>query len=785
MNSVIKRNGDIVDFDQTKIINAITRAFKQVDGEVSPYAVAKASEIALYVMSLEDEKLDVESIQDIVIYKLMNSKRKDVAKAYIEYRYKRQLIREANHNTTDETILSITDGSNTYWNTENSNKNPVLNTTIRDYMAGAISTDISLRMLLPSDVVEADKEGILHFHDKDYFLQHMHNCCLINIDDMLQNGTVISDAKIDKPHSFSTACTITTQIISQVASSQYGGQSVTLTHLAPFVDVSRKAFYKEIVFELERAYGEMLERENKKYWWKKIFKKRNQAFDLSYECKESYDPNFQYMVARKNVETWFGKEVIEQLVNQRLKKEIAKGIQTIQYQIITLMTTNGQAPFLTIFMYLNEARNEKEREDLALLIDEMLDQTLQGVKNKQNEWVTPAFPKLIYVTEEDNITPDSKYWYLTVKAAKCSNLRLGPDYISEKKMKEYKEGFCYPVMGCRSALTVYRDSEGNGKFYGRFNQGVVTLNLPDIAFSSGGDFDKFWNLFEERTELCHKALRCRHERLVGTKSDVAPILWQNGALARLKEGEVIDKLLYDGYSTISLGYCGLYETTKYMTGHSHSEPEGEEFALKVMQALNDKCAQWKAAENIAYSLYGTPLETATYKFSNALKRRFGDDIFIKLDGEDRNYVTNSYHIPVFEEIDGFSKLEKEAKFQRLSPGGSISYVEIPNLNNNIELMLQIIQYMYETNMYAELNGKSDYCQKCGYNKEILLIKDENNKYIWKCPNCGNTDTNTMDITRRTCGYKGTARNGWNQGRLGDIHDRVLHFDDIEKENVNI
>lgn len=730
---VTKRDGRSVKFDKDKIKIAVIKAFIDVDGEETAYAKNKAREIANYIESLNKD-MTVEEIQDEVVNKLMSSHRKDVAAKYVEYRYKRKLVRESN--TTDKTILEIIEGDNDYWNSENSNKNPRLNTTIRDYMAGATSTDISRRLLLPQDVTEAHDDGRLHFHDMDYFAQHMHNCDLVNLEDMLTNNTVISEVLVESPHSFSTACTIATQIIAQVASSQYGGQSVSLAHLAPFVNVSRKAIREEVINE-RTINGDDLD-ENK----------------------------------------------IENIVRLRLAKEISKGIQTIQYQIVTLMTTNGQAPFLTLFMYLNEAKNEQEKADLALLIEETLNQSLQGVKNEQGAWITPAFPKIIYVLQEDNITEDSKYWYLTELSAKCSMKRLTPDYISEKVMKEMKDGNCYPVMGCRSALTVWKDENGNPKFYGRFNQGVVTLNLVDLALSSNKDMDEFWKLFEERTELCHKALRCRHERLKGTLSDVAPILWQNGAIARLEKGETIDKLLYGGYSTISLGYGGLYECVKYMTDYSHSdEGVGEEFGLKVMQALNDKCKQWKEEENIDYSLYGTPLEASTHKFAKLVKKKFGEDVFVKIDGRDRNYITNSYHIPVFEEIDAFDKLRIEAKFQRLSPGGSISYIETPNMDNNIGAVLEVIKFIYENNMYAELNTKSDYCQKCGWDKEIKLI-DENNQLIWECPNCRNRDTRTMDITRRTCGYKGTARNGWNQGRLGDIHDRVMHLDDIEYEECD-
>ena len=730
--TVIKRDGRKAKFDKDKIKVAVLKAFIDVDGEETTYAKEKARDIANYIESL-DKDMSVEEIQDVVVNKLMASSRKDVAAKYVEYRYKRKLVRESN--TTDKTILEIIEGDSDYWNGENSNKNPRLNTTIRDYMAGETSTDISRRILLPKEVIEAHDKGEIHFHDMDYFAQHMHNCDLINLEDMLQNNTVISETLIESPHSFSTACTVATQIIAQVASAQYGGQSVSLAHLAPFVDVSRKAIRKEVTEEL-------------------------------------YDNGFIHEYNENLTE-------VTHITNDRLSKEIKKGIQTIQYQVVTLMTTNGQAPFLTLFMYLNEAKNEQEKNDLAMLIEETLNQRYQGVKNEKGVWISPAFPKIIYVLEEDNVTEDSRYWYLTKLAAKCSAKRLVPDYISEKVMKELKDGNCYPVMGCRSALTVWKDENGNPKFYGRFNQGVVTINLVDIALSSGGDFNKFWELFDERTELCHKALQCRHERLEGTSSDVAPILWQYGALARLDRGEKIDKLLHGGYSTISLGYAGLYECVKYMTGFSHSdEGVGEEFGLKVMQSLNDKCKQWKEAENIDYSLYGTPLESTTYKFAKLLKKKFGNDIFIKIDNHDRNYITNSYHIPVFEEIDAFEKLRIEAKFQRLSPGGAISYIETPNMNDNIDAVLEVIKFIYDNIMYAELNTKSDYCQVCGYDGEISLI-DENNKLLWECPKCHNRDPRTMNITRRTCGYIGTGTNGWNQGRLGDIHDRVLHLDNIE------
>ncbi len=751
--TVRKRDGRNVKFDKEKIKIAVLKAFLDVDGEETPYAKEKARDIANYIETLSknldetfNENMDVEEIQDEIVNKLMSSCRKDVATKYVEYRYKRKLVRESN--TTDKTILEIIEGDNDYWSSENSNKNPRLNTTVRDYMAGETSTDISRRLLLPKDVIDAHDAGIIHFHDIDYFAQHEHNCDLVNLEDMLQNNTVISEVLIESPHSFSTACTVATQIIAQVASSQYGGQSVSLAHLAPFVDISRKAIQKEVV-------------------------------------KELYENG---LISEKNANL----PEVENITAKRLGKEIKAGIQTIQYQVVTLMTTNGQAPFLTLFMYLNEARNEQEKEDLALLIEEVLKQRYQGVKNESGTWISPAFPKIIYVLQKDNINDDGKFWYLTKLAAKCSSKRLVPDYISEKVMLELK-GDVYTCMGCRSFLTPDRFTDkgiGNiansknynpdkHKYYGRFNQGVVTINLVDVALSSGGDFNKFWDLLEERSELCHKALRCRHERLKGTTSDVAPILWQYGALARLEKGETIDRLLYNGYSTISLGYAGLYECVKYMTGHSHSdEGIGEEFGLSVMQVLNDKCNQWKTNENIDYSLYGTPLESTTYKFARLLKARFGEDVFIRIDNHDRNYITNSYHIPVFEEIDAFEKLRIEAKFQRLSPGGAISYIETPNMNDNIDAVLEVIKYIYENIMYAELNTKSDYCQVCGYDGEISLI-DEDNKLLWECPKCHNRDPRTMNITRRTCGYIGTGTNGWNQGRLGDIHDRVLHLDNIE------
>lgn len=727
MTKVIKRDSTEVAFQKEKISTAILKAMKNGSGIVKS-SIANNIADEIYEECQDKEEISIYDIENMVYDKLITKGQRLTAKAYEGYRSIREFQRE-NENTIDNEINELLSGTSDYWNNENSNKNPRLNTTQRDYLAGIISKDASRRYLLPPEVVQAHDNGLIHVHDLDYLIQFMHNCCLINLEDMLQNGTVISETLIEKPHSFSTACTVTTQIIAQVASSQYGGQSISLAHLAPFVDISRQKIRKEVT---EQLYNNGLISE--------------------------YNENL--------------KEVIN-ITNDRLKKEITKGIQTIQYQITTLMTTNGQAPFITIFMYLNEAKNEQEKKDLELLIEEVLKQSLQGVKNEQGVWITPAFPKIIYVLQDDNITEDGQYWYLTELAAKCSMKRLTPDYISEKIMKEMKDGNCYPVMGCRSALTVWKDKNNKPKFYGRFNTGVVTISLPDIALSSEGDFDKFWEIFNERLEICHKALKIRHSRLRGVSSDVAPILWQYGALARLNKGETIDCLLFGGYSTLSLGYAGLYECVKYMTGHSHSdEGVGEKFGLEVMQALNDKCSEWKDAENIAYSLYGTPLEATTEKFAKKLKERFG----IIKGITDRNYVTNSYHIPVFEEIDAFEKLRIESKFQRLSPGGSISYIETPNLDNNIEAVLEVIKFIYNNNMYAELNTKSDYCQKCGWDKEIKLI-DDDNKLIWECPNCGNRDVKTMDITRRTCGYKGTARNGWNQGRLGDIHDRVIHLDD--------
>lgn len=727
---VIKRDCTEVNFDKSKISNAILKAMKNGSGIVKP-KIAEDIANEIEEECKNKDEVSISDIESMVYDKLITKKQRLTAKAYEGYRSIREFQRE-NENTIDTEITELLSGESDYWNNENSNKNPRLNTTQRDYLAGIVSKDASRRYILPPEIVQAHDDGLIHVHDMDYLIQYMNNCCLINLEDMLQNGTVISETLIEKPHSFSTACTVATQIIAQVASSQYGGQSVSLAHLAPFVDISRQKIRKEVIAEHE---------------------------ETGYEIDG---------------------EAIEYIVKKRLAKEIEKGIQTIQYQITTLMTTNGQAPFITLFMYLNEAHNQQEKDDLALLIEEELKQSLLGVKNEEGVYITPAFPKVIYVLQEDNIHEGDKYWYLTELAAKCSIKRLTPDYISEKIMKEMKDGNCYPVMGCRSALTVWHDENGKPKFYGRFNSGVVTVSLPDIALSSGGDMDEFWKIFDERTELCHKALKIRHQRLRGTKSDVAPILWQNGAFARLKKGEPIDKLLFGGYSTLSLGYAGLYECVKYMTGHSHSdEGIGEKFGLEVMQALNDKCSKWRDEENIGYSLYGTPLEATTEKFAKKLKERFG-----VIEGiTDRTYITNSYHIPVFEHINAFEKLRIEAKFQRLSPGGSISYIECPNLENNISAVLEVMKFIYNNNMYAELNTKSDYCQKCGWKKEIKLI-DENNRLIWECPNCGNRDVMTMDITRRTCGYKGTARNGWNQGRLGDIHDRINHLDDIEyTENI--
>ena len=720
---IIKRSGAEVDFDISKIIAAIYKA-NAVVGEDDKLKKAQVDRIANTVenqcMSM-NRAMSVEEIQDMVEDGIMRENAYEVARRYITYRYVQSIKRK--QNTTDDKILALIECDNEEVKQENSNKNPTVASVQRDYMAGEVSKDLTERILLDPEIVEAHKTGILHFHDADYFAQHMHNCDLVNLEDMLQNGTVISGTFIEKPHSFSTACNIATQIIAQVASSQYGGQSISLTHLAPFVDISRQKIRDEVEAEM---YG----------------------LNVSTERKE---------------------EIIE----KRLRREITKGVQTIQYQVVTLMTTNGQAPFITVFMYLNEAKNEREKEDLALIIEEMIRQRYQGVKNEDGVWVTPAFPKLIYVLEEDNIRPGTRYYHLTKLAAKCTAKRLVPDYVSEKKMFEYKvdkngNGNCYTPMGCRSFLTPYVDENGKPKYYGRFNQGVVTINLVDVALSSGGDTTKFWNIFEERLELCHRALRARHERLKGTPSDVAPILWQHGALSRLKKGEPIDKLLYGGYSTISLGYAGLYECVKYMTGKSHTDDAAKPFALSVMQKMNDKCNEWKQAENIDYSLYGTPLESTTYKFAKALQKRFGI-----IEGiTDKNYITNSYHVHVSENIDAFTKLKFESEFQKLSPGGAISYVEVPNMQDNLEAVMSLLGFIYDNIMYAELNTKSDYCQECGFDGEIKIVKDVD-KLVWKCPKCGNTDQNKLNVARRTCGYIGTQF--WNQGRTQEIADRVLHL----------
>ena len=748
MVKVIKRDGSYVDFCSDKIYKAILKAMPSGSGVDKKIALEVAEEIKAECCN--EEEIDISEIESMVYDKLIDKGHRLTAKSYEGYRRIREFQRE-NKNTTDEQIIRLVEDSDEYLKDENANKNPVLNPTKRDYIAGSVSSDATKRYLLSPDIVQAHTDGLIHFHDSDYFIQHMHNCDLINLEDMLQNGTVISDVMIEKPHSFSTACNIATQAVAQIASNQYGGQSISLAHLAPFVEVSRKKIRKEVEQELLDIANTPLKGEELEY-------------------------------------------VTDKITEERLKKEVEKGIQTIQYQLVTLMTTNGQAPFITIFMYLNEAKNESEKKDIAMLIEEMLKQRIQGVKNEDGVYIAPAFPKLIYVLEEDNIKESSTYWYLTKLAAECSSKRLVPDYISEKIMLGLK-GDVYTCMGCRSFLTVDRFSDKVGnisnaknfdprkhKYYGRFNQGVVTISLPDIALSSGGDFDKFWDIFEERTELCHKALRARHDRLLGTSSDVAPILWQHGALARLKKHEKIDRLLYDGYSTISLGYAGLYECVKFMTGCSHSDEEkGEEFGLQVMQALNDKCNQWKEAENIDYSLYGTPLESTTYKFAKCLKSRFGEDIFVKLDGFDRNYITNSYHIPVFEPITAFEKLRIESKFQKLSPGGAISYIEVPSMSHNIPALLNVIEFIYDNIMYAEINTKSCYCEKCGFDGDIPLVEDVNGKLKWQCPNCGNDDNTMMDIAFRVCGYIGTAKNGGNQGRYGDIHDRVYHLDDMEYE----
>ncbi len=722
---IIKRNGSEVNFDLNKILVAITKANEVVD-ESERMTETQIKRIAESV-ELQCEKMSrapsVEEIQDLVEKQIMAHGAFEVAKRYITYRYTRSLVRKSN--TTDDKILSLIECNNEEVKQENSNKNPTVNSVQRDYMAGEVSKDITSRILLPQDIVEAHNEGIIHFHDTDYYAQHMHNCDLVNLEEMLQNGTVISGTMIEKPHSFSTACNIATQIIAQVASNQYGGQSISLTHLAPFVQVSREKIRKSVIEEMN---------------------------DIGIEVSD---------------------EKIARMVEKRLREEIKKGVQMIQYQVVTLLTTNGQAPFVTVFMYLNEAKSEQEKADLALIIEEVLRQRYYGVKNEDGVWITPAFPKLIYVLEEDNIREDSKYWYLTQLAAKCTAKRMVPDYISEKIMRQNKvdkngEGHCYTCMGCRSFLTPYVDENGKPKYYGRFNQGVVTVNLVDIGLSARKDMDKFWKIFDERMELCHRALQCRHERLTGTLSDAAPILWQHGALARLKKGEPIDKLLHGGYSTISLGFAGLWECVYSMTGKKMTEPEGEEFGLTVMKKLNEYTAKWKAAENIDYSLYGTPLESTTYKFAKCLQKRFG----IVKDVTDKNYITNSYHVHVTEPIDAFEKLAFEAKFQTLSPGGAISYVEVPNMQQNLEAVLQVMKFIYDHIMYAELNTKSDYCQNCGYDGEIQITEDDG-KLVWKCPKCGNTDQSTMNVARRTCGYIGTQY--WNQGRTQEIKERVLHL----------
>ena len=716
---VIKRNGTEAVFDEDKIVKAVEKANN--GGDAPELSQSQINEIADYI-SYKCQKMgravSVEEIQDMVENQIMATGAFEVARRYVRYRYKRTLVRKAN--TTDSRILTLIEGNNEELLQENSNKDPIVNSVQRDYMAGEVSRDLTKRMLLPEDIVKADEEGIIHFHDSDYFAQHMHNCDLINLEDMLQNGTVISETGIDKPHSFSTACNIAMQIVAQVASNQYGGQSISLSHLAPFVQVSRENILKDVKKEIEI---------------------------LGIETDDEH---------------------IEKIVEARLRKEVEKGVQTIQYQVITLMTTNGQAPFLTVFMYLNEAKNEREKKDLAVIIEEALKQRIKGVKNENGVFVTPAFPKLIYVLEEDNVRPGTEFYYLTELAAKCTAKRMVPDYISEKKMKEMKEGNCFPVMGCRSCLNPWKDENGNYKFYGRFNQGVVTINLPDVALSSGKDMDLFWKIFDERLELCCKGLMCRHNRLKGTYSDVAPILWQNGAIARLKKGETIDKLLFGGYSTLSLGYAGLYECVKYMTGKSHTDPEATPFALDVMKYMNKKCDEWTAKENIKFSIYGTPIESTTYKFAKCIQRRFG----IIPGVTDKGYITNSYHVHVTEHIDAFEKLKFESQFQSLSSGGAISYVEVPNLENNIPAVLSVMEFIYDNIMYAELNTKSDFCQECGYTGEIRIV-EEDGKLVWECPNCGNRDQHKMNVARRTCGYIGTQF--WNQGRTQEIRDRVIHM----------
>ena len=721
---VIKRNGEEVSFDLSKIISAISKANREVDPihRMNEYQIMAIAEKIAQQTEEAMHAVNVEDIQNMVETGIMEMRGYEVAQKYVRYRYKRELTRKSN--TTDNGILALIEHLNEEVKQENSNKNPVINSTQRDYMAGEVSKDLSRRVLLPEEIVRAHEAGIIHFHDMDYYAQKEHNCDLINLEDMLQNGTVISETMIEKPHSFFTACNVTTQIVAQVASNQYGGQSFTLSHLAPFVDVSRQKLRKSVIEE-------------------------------RIEAGESLD-----------------EEIIRKVTEHRLKEEVKNGIQTIQYQLITLMTCNGQAPFVTVFMYLDEVPEGQTREDLALIIEEVLRQRMQGVKNEKGVWITPAFPKLIYVLDEDNITENSKYWHLTELAAKCTAKRMVPDYISAKIMRELKQGDVYPCMGCRSFLTVedsQRNEDGSHKFYGRFNQGVVTINLVDVACSSQGSMEEFWKILDERLELCHRGLRCRHERLLGTVSDVAPILWQNGALARLKKGEKIDKLLYNGYSTISLGYAGLYEMCVRMTGKSHTDPEAKPFALALMQHLNDKCREWREAEHISYSVYGTPMESTTYRFAKCLQRRFG----IIPGVTDKNYITNSYHVHVTEEIDAFHKLKFESEFQKLSPGGAVSYVEVPNMQENIPAVLSVMKYIYENIMYAELNTKSDYCEKCGYDGEIRIIEDESGKLIWECPNCGNRDQNLLSVARRTCGYIGTQF--WNLGRTQEIKDRVLHL----------
>ena len=717
---IIKRNGSEEIFDNRKIVRAVTKA--DITAENRSLTDAQIEDIAEFVefkCNKLNRAVSVEEIQDMVENQIMATGAFDLARRYVRYRYKRSLVRKAN--TTDNRILSLIECNNEDVKQENSNKNPAVNSVQRDYMAGEVSRDLTRRMLLPEDIVEADKQGIIHFHDSDYYAQHMHNCDLVNLEDMLQNGTVISGTMIEKPHSFSTACNIATQIIAQVASNQYGGQSISLAHLAPFVQVSRDKIRAEVEGEMRT---------------------------IGFDCPA---------------------EQLNAIVEGRLKKEITKGVQTIEYQVITLMTTNGQAPFLTVFMYLNEAKSEAEKKDLAMIIEETLKQRYQGVKNEAGVWVTPAFPKLIYVLEEDNVEEGTPYYYLTELAAKCTAKRLVPDYISEKKMKELKEGNCFPVMGCRSALSPWKDENGQYKFYGRFNQGVVTINLVDVALSSGGDMEKFWKIFDDRLDLCYRALMCRHNRLKGTLSDAAPILWQFGALARLQKGETIDKLLYGGYSTISLGYAGLYECVKYMTGKSHTDPEATPFALDVMKHMNEACDKWKEETNIGFSIYGSPIESTTYKFAKCLQKRFG----IVPGVTDKSYITNSYHVHVSEEIDAFSKLKFESQFQALSTGGAISYVEVPNMQDNIPAVLQVMRFIYDNIMYAELNTKSDYCQVCGYDGEIQIVTTEDGKLEWECPHCGNRDQDKLNVARRTCGYIGTQF--WNQGRTQEIKERVLHL----------